>query len=178
MTPIVTYICEKTLYGSLMLIWLTIKVDKRLLPWAIVASGVAVVMIIFVTLNEMILTKVSLQSYLLVYWYNFFNSLTSCPSIFMIKPGMNLNLLNADTWFPLWFNFNDPSSLTPEFKMQHFRGLLIFLKRHTHLEWLWRRCWWSRPFLLWLINFNCNNFCFNVIYCIISLNGNKSAEIF
>lgn len=58
MGPIVTYICEKTLYGSLMLVWLTVKVDKRLLPWATVTSAVAVAMIIYVTLNEMILSKV------------------------------------------------------------------------------------------------------------------------
>lgn len=70
MTPLLIYILEKALYGSLMLVWLTLKIDKRLLPWATVSLVLAIGMTIAVTLNEMILTKVTNQVSVKIFYLN------------------------------------------------------------------------------------------------------------
>lgn len=58
------YYLEKLVYGSCILVWLSIKVETGLLPWAACSLEVLLIALLMVLFNEMILDKVS--SFLLV----------------------------------------------------------------------------------------------------------------
>lgn len=56
--PLPGYYVEKLIYGSFILLWLAIKVDRQLLPWAMCSLGIFLLALILIALNELILQKV------------------------------------------------------------------------------------------------------------------------
>lgn len=53
----ISYLNEKFVYSSFILLWLSMKVDSKLLPWATVSLTVMVIVLIFVTVSELIKQK-------------------------------------------------------------------------------------------------------------------------
>lgn len=60
MLPILAYYSEKLIYSCLIQLWLTYKVERDLLPWAIGSLSVVILGTICVIINEMIQYKVSI----------------------------------------------------------------------------------------------------------------------
>lgn len=54
----ILYAIEKLNYASFIVLWLALKTDRRLLPWALLGCTMTVLMIGVVFLNEIVLDQV------------------------------------------------------------------------------------------------------------------------
>lgn len=56
--PPAFYVFEKVTYAFFIVLWLALKTDRRLLPWALTGCSVIFVLVFIVILNEIVLDQV------------------------------------------------------------------------------------------------------------------------